>query len=213
MEGALRFPIWSPTPREAAVWVVKPLRGEWQVLQATELSTETRFSSKIMSPSFALASVIGLSAGVNDLITSAEKRGTGPGAAGVGGCADKETSTAKKITTGTEVRFMLSPMIAIGIVSERDPSVCNYAAKRSVDCRRRIRSSGDALRVVGGSSATRTKPVAMSLGGHRRTSGASYQTRARELTSAELWFSVPLPGMSTQRSKRTKNKDLYRAVT
>jgi len=51
------------------------------------------------------------------------------------------------------------------------------------------------------------------LGGHRRTSGASSQTRARELTSAELWLSVTLPGMSMQRSKRTKNEDLYKAVT
>ena len=49
------------------MWVVKPLRGEWQVLQAPELSAETRFSSKIKSPSFALASVIGLSAGVKRL--------------------------------------------------------------------------------------------------------------------------------------------------
>ena len=59
------------------MWVVRPLRGEWHVLHATELSEETQVSSKIISPSFTLASVIGLSAGVNDLICSAEKSGTG----------------------------------------------------------------------------------------------------------------------------------------
>jgi hypothetical protein len=48
------FPIRPAAPRADGVWVVKPMRGEWQVLQATELSMETRFSSKIMSPSFAL---------------------------------------------------------------------------------------------------------------------------------------------------------------
>src|SRR4051812_10094217 len=104
IEGALRFPIWSATPRDASVWVVKPLRGEWQVLQATELSAETRFSSKIMSPSFALASVIGLFGGVNDLIASAEKRGTGGGC-----CAGRETAAARKIRTVPAVRFILSP--------------------------------------------------------------------------------------------------------
>src|SRR5271165_5588464 len=104
IEGALRFPSWSPTPREVSVWVVKPLRGEWQVLQATELSAETRFSSKIMSPSFTLASVIGLSGGVNDLITPGEKRG-----AGAGCCADTETAAARNISTGIAVRFIWSP--------------------------------------------------------------------------------------------------------
>src|ERR1700731_3845687 len=103
IEGALRFPIRSPAPRAVGVWVVNPLRGEWQVLQATELSAETRFSSKIMSPSFALASVIGLSGGVKDLIAPAEKRGTGGGC-----CADVETADARKISTGIAVRFMLS---------------------------------------------------------------------------------------------------------
>src|SRR5277367_2544293 len=115
IEGALRFPSWSPTPRAAWVWVVNPLRGEWQVLQATELSTETRFSSKIMSPSFALASVIGLSGGVNDLIASAEKRGTG------GGCCARTETAARKISTGIAVRLILSPTIAM-IVSEDYPS-------------------------------------------------------------------------------------------
>src|ERR1700733_2626157 len=108
IEGALRFPRWSPTPREVSVWVVKPLRGEWQVLQATELSTETRFSSKIMSPSFTLASVIGLPGGVNDFITSAEKRATG-----VGCCARTEAAAAMKISTGIAVRLILSPTIAM----------------------------------------------------------------------------------------------------
>src|SRR5271168_5221822 len=111
-EGALRFPIWSPTPREVSVWVVKPLRGEWQVLQAMELSEETRLSSKIMSPSFALASVIGLSGGVKDRITSAEKRATGGGAPGAGGCAGREAA-ARKTNAGIAVRVILSPMIAI----------------------------------------------------------------------------------------------------
>src|SRR5579872_4206550 len=106
IEGALRFPIWSPTPREAAVWVVKPLRGEWQVLQATELSAEMRFSSKIISPNFALASVIGLSGGVNDRITSAEKRGTGAASPAVGGCADTETAAARKTSKRIAVRFI-----------------------------------------------------------------------------------------------------------
>jgi hypothetical protein len=115
IEGALRFPIWSPTPREVSVWVVKPLRGEWHVLHATELSAETRFSSKIMSPSFAFASVIGLSGGVNDLIVSAEKRGAGGGC-----CAGAETAVAKKTSTGIVRRFILSPMIAIVIVSKYD---------------------------------------------------------------------------------------------
>src|SRR5271168_1193105 len=77
IEGALRFPTWSPTPREAGVWVVKPLRGEWQVLQATELSAETRFSSNIMSPSLALASVIGLFDGLKDYHLGGEKRDGG----------------------------------------------------------------------------------------------------------------------------------------
>src|SRR5579862_5166829 len=103
IEGALRFPIWSPTPREASVWVVKPLRGEWQVLQATELSAETRFSSKIISPSFALASVIGLSVGVNERMTSAEKRGTGAGC-----CAGTETAAARKTSKGIAVRFIFA---------------------------------------------------------------------------------------------------------
>src|ERR1700690_4137172 len=115
IEGALRFPIWSPTPREAGVWVVKPLRGEWQGLQATEPSDEMRFSSKIMSPSFALASVIGLSGGVNDRITSAEKRGTEAGC-----CAGTETAAARKTSKGTAVRFILPPMIALRILSEDD---------------------------------------------------------------------------------------------
>src|SRR5580704_6286672 len=106
IEGALRFPIRSPAPRAAGVWVVKPLRGEWQVLQATELSAETRFSSKIISPSFALASVIGLSEGVNDWTTSAEKRGTGGAAPEVGGCAGRETAAARKVSTGIAVRFI-----------------------------------------------------------------------------------------------------------
>jgi hypothetical protein len=101
IEGALRFPSWSPTPRDVSVWVVKPLRGEWQVLQATELSAETRFSSKIMSPSFALASVIGLSGGVNDLIVSAAKRGTGGGC-----CAGTETAAARKTSTGIAGQFI-----------------------------------------------------------------------------------------------------------
>src|SRR3984885_14922171 len=103
IEGALRFPRWSPTPREVSVWVVKPLRGEWQVLQATELSAETRFSSKIMSPSLALASVIGLSGGVNDWRTSGEKRGTGGGC-----CAGAETAAARRSSAGMAVRFILS---------------------------------------------------------------------------------------------------------
>src|SRR5271165_3235730 len=102
IEGALRLPIWSPTPREVSVWVVKPLRGEWQVLQATELSAERRFSSKIMSPSFALASVIGLSGGVNDLTVSAEKSGTGGGC-----CAGTEIAAARKISTEIAVWFIL----------------------------------------------------------------------------------------------------------
>src|ERR1700678_952576 len=113
IEGALRFPSWSATPRAASVWVVKPLRGEWQVLQATELSAETRFSSKIMSPSFALASVIGLSGGVKDLITSGEKRGTGGGC-----CAGAETADARKISTGIAVWFILSGVTTIVIVSK-----------------------------------------------------------------------------------------------
>src|ERR1700690_633781 len=121
IEGALRFPIWSPTPREAGVWVVKPLRGEWQVLQAPGLAAEMRFSSKIMSPSFALASVIGLSGVVNDRITSAEKRGTGGGAPGVGGCAGTETAAARKISTGVAIRFILSPMIATKTLIEDTP--------------------------------------------------------------------------------------------
>src|SRR5579862_5493385 len=116
IEGALRFPSWSPTPREVSVWVVKPLRGEWQVLQATELSAETRFSSKIMSPSFALASVIGLSDGVNGFIASAEKRGTGGTPPGVGCCAGMETAAARKIGTLIAARFIPSPMVAIVIV-------------------------------------------------------------------------------------------------
>src|SRR5579863_8441951 len=103
IEGALRFPIWSPTPREAGVCVVKPLRGEWQVLQASESSAERRFSSKIMSPSFALASVIGLSGGVNDRITSAEKRGTGAGC-----CADTKTAAARKTSKGIALRFIFA---------------------------------------------------------------------------------------------------------
>src|SRR5579862_4241980 len=106
IEGALRFPIWSPTPREASVWVVKPLRGAWQVLHAIELSDETRFSSKIRSPSFALASVMGLSAGVNDLMLSAEKRGTGGGAPGVAGCPRRPTATVASIGTRIETCFM-----------------------------------------------------------------------------------------------------------
>src|ERR1700757_4425980 len=106
IDGALRFPIWSPTPREAAVWVVKPLRGEWQVLQAMELSAETRFSSKIMSPSFALASVIGLSTGVNDRMASAENSGTGGGAPGVGGCEERGTATASTINERNATRFI-----------------------------------------------------------------------------------------------------------
>src|SRR3954452_1220633 len=115
IEGALRFPIWSRTPREAAVCVVKPLRGEWQVLQATELSAEMRFSSKIMSPSFALAAVIGLSGGVNEFIVSAEKSGTGVAAPGVGCCASRKVTVAKKISITAAVRFILPPMIAIAI--------------------------------------------------------------------------------------------------
>src|SRR5579862_7924808 len=107
IEGALRFPIWSPTPREASVWVVKPFRGEWQVLQATELSAETRFSSKIMSPSFALASLTGLSAGVNDLICSTENRGTGDAAAAPACCAHAHTTIAGKIRAQIEIRFIL----------------------------------------------------------------------------------------------------------
>src|SRR6516165_729390 len=94
MDGALRLPNWSPTPRDVSVCVVKPLRGEWHVLHAIELSDDSRFSSKIMSPSFALASVIGLSAGVNDLIVAGEKMSTGAGAPGVGGCASAPTATA-----------------------------------------------------------------------------------------------------------------------
>src|SRR5580658_7009626 len=137
IDGALRFPIRSPTPREVSVWVVKPLRGEWQVLQATELSDETRFSSKIMSPSFALASVIGLSGGVNDWIASAEKRGTG------GACwAGTETAAARKISTLIAVRFTLSPMIAISIVPEDDPRGCNYAVSTS-GCNGRLRLTHD----------------------------------------------------------------------
>src|SRR5580704_737255 len=108
IEGALRFPIRSPAPRAVGVWVVKPLRGEWQVLQATELSAETRFSSKIMSPSFALASVIRLPGGVNDWITSGEKRGTGSGAPAGGGCAGAETAAARENSTRIAVRFILS---------------------------------------------------------------------------------------------------------
>src|SRR5580704_8074293 len=113
IEGALRFPIWSPTPREVAVWVVKPLRGEWQVLQATELSDETRFSSKIMSPSFALASLIGLSGGVYAWIASVENRGTGGGAPGTGGCADAETAAARNSSAGIGVRFVLYPIMQL----------------------------------------------------------------------------------------------------
>src|ERR1700760_4251182 len=107
MDGALRLPSWSPTPREISVWVVKPLRGEWQVLQATELSAEIRFSSKIMSPSFALASVIGLSVGVNDRIASAEKRGTGDAVPGVGCCACTEAAAARKTSTWIAGRFII----------------------------------------------------------------------------------------------------------
>src|SRR5579871_2076807 len=67
-----------------------------------------RFSSKIMSPSFALASVIGLSAGVNDLITSAEKRGTGA-APGTGVCARTRSPIARKISTAKKRQLILAP--------------------------------------------------------------------------------------------------------
>jgi hypothetical protein len=61
--------------------------------------------------------------------------------------------------------------------------------------------------------ATRTKLVAMSLGGHRRTITPSYQTRARELISGELWLSVNYRVCPRSRSERIKNEDLDRAVT
>jgi hypothetical protein len=62
-----------------------------------------------MSPSFALESVIELSAGVNDLITSAEKSRTGGAGLGVGGCPDAETLIVRKISTGIEGRLISPP--------------------------------------------------------------------------------------------------------
>jgi hypothetical protein len=56
-------------------------------------------SSKIMSPSRALASVDELADEVNEMIVSAERNGTGGGAFGVGGCADANAAVIKKIST------------------------------------------------------------------------------------------------------------------
>ena len=74
-----------------------------------ELSAETRFSSKIMSPNLALASVTGLSAGVNDRTVAAENNGTGAGAPGVGGCAEREATTARAIEEWNATRFICFP--------------------------------------------------------------------------------------------------------
>ena len=77
-------------------------------MQAMEVSAETRFSSKIISPNFALASVTGLSAGVTDRMVAGENNGTGGGAPGVGGCAERDAATASAISKWN-ARFIYIP--------------------------------------------------------------------------------------------------------
>lgn len=96
------------------------------MLQAMELSTETRFSSKIMSPSFALASVEGLSGGVNDFVKSAEKSGTGGEAPGFGGWAEANIAAPRIPKDKKLLVNFVSRKTVISTVPKHYLERCNY---------------------------------------------------------------------------------------